>query len=136
MDSKIESLSKQEIIALFYKEKETALRAASNYQNQLQTLEKDLLDTTALTKAYTREIEAKDKAIKVKEREAKNKKKLARKSTQTVARQQHDIAYYKDRIALLTRLLYGQKKEMFEGTPDGIQMTLPLEEDHEDVEIQ
>lgn len=38
-----------------------------------------------------------------------------------------DIAYYKDQIAKLQRMLFGQKRERFESAPDGHQMTLPFE---------
>ena len=44
-----------------------------------------------------------------------------------LSQKDYDIAYYKDQIARLQRMLFGQKRERFEGVPDGLQGTLPFE---------
>lgn len=53
------------------------------------------------------------------------------KKDQDIAKKVQDIAYYKDQIAKLQRMLFGQKRERFEANPDGHQMTLPFEAEPE-----
>lgn len=125
MDLPLESLSREELIALFYKEKEdkkAALEASLNSQNKIRNLEGSLEEYGLKIQQNRLEMEQKDRTL-----EDLNK---------ALLRKDWDIAYYKDRIALLQRLLYGQKRERFEGTPDGIQGVLPFEPSAEELEVK
>lgn len=137
----MERLTKQEITALILKEKQTAFEALVNHQKQIQNLQNDFLENKALSAGYSLQIKQINKALKAqektlqrKEEDLQEKEKAVENLTKALARKENDIAYYKDQIALLQRLLYGQKREKFQGTPDGIQMTLPLKPEAEQKE--
>lgn len=123
MEESLESLTKQELVALLISEREAVSRHRKRIREvELERAEKD------------QEIVQKDREIVQKDKLITDKDSLISQKTSDISDKHNEILYLKQQVAQLKRMLFGQKRERFEGDPN--QQMLPFEVDEVQKEQQ
>jgi transposase len=123
MEKALDNLSKLELITLVMS-KEQALKSQEQVlksQGQVLKNQEQLLNDQA-------------QALKDQDQDLKSKEENIQKQEEVIEQKQADIAYYKELVAKLQRMLFGQKRERFES--ESKQLPLPFELEEQEVKQQ
>lgn len=130
MDTALDQLSKQELIALLKKEQE----AVRQNQSELQEQQKSIQEYQDVVAKYQGTICGYESSITKYEGTISEHESTISKIEKTVTEKQDQVDYLKAQVEQYKRMLFGQKRERFEAEAN--QLSLPFEATQEQVLVQ
>src|SRR5690606_17264851 len=134
MEKSLETLSKQQLLALLKERSEQVdshEKELQKYQQELQQKDQELALTGRELKKIDQELKKKDKELDKKDKELDKADKHLHHYLTKSGVLEEKVAYLESQLAMFRRMQFGQKRERFE---DVNQLTLPFEVSGEELQ--